>query len=251
MDFSTFLEELPDPEGLLYEQNLFSTFTTFPKLPIEVRLKIWELSFCGPRTVVVEINRDDTFISDCPTPITLSINKEARQIAQESYKNLSAKDSTKPIYFSPPRDSINLRGLSPFATDVGMTISISAAQREVLGWVQALKLEHVWWTALYRQLLLAEGVVVSHVCLLFSGLRELTRVADNRVVISLGVRTHACGQLGEKSGREDFASALSEYLEMKTAEASSFSIPAITILGPQKERDVTVERYEEENSFRS
>jgi len=99
------LIELPDPEEELFiqqSQNL-ETFYPFPRLPIELRNKIWQLALPGPRHVNIEI----AFCSDRPggtcspfrhreefvaPPIALSINRESRQETLRKYQVLYPYD---------------------------------------------------------------------------------------------------------------------------------------------------------------
>ncbi|KAH8665241.1 hypothetical protein BGZ60DRAFT_529581 [Tricladium varicosporioides] len=65
-----------------------ATFTKFPDLPYELRCAIWRQSFV-PRMVEVEYNCDEEkstgFSSSAKLPIALSICKESRKFAVESY----------------------------------------------------------------------------------------------------------------------------------------------------------------------
>jgi hypothetical protein len=75
-----------------------TSFTLFPDLPTEIRLKIWGLLAPGPRTVIVQYNtkynefngkRISTFTgwtSPDPPPVILSICREARSEALKSYQ---------------------------------------------------------------------------------------------------------------------------------------------------------------------
>jgi hypothetical protein len=90
-----------------------TTFTLFPKLPSELRLKIWRLAAPGPRTVPVEYRmKYDTFEgkrvstfsgwrSSDPVPVILHICHEARDEALKSYQPAFGS------YFQQPKIYIN------------------------------------------------------------------------------------------------------------------------------------------------
>jgi hypothetical protein len=98
-------------------------FTLFPKLPKELRIKVWELAAREPRIVEVcqlqdakyithstqEDNYETTnsapFYSPTAIPVILHINKESRIIALENYL-LSFPNGAEPaqIYYNPTVD---------------------------------------------------------------------------------------------------------------------------------------------------
>jgi hypothetical protein len=71
--------------------NPVGQFIFFPKLPIELRLKIWELTFPGPR--IIEIYKQELCRSEYQIeiqannpPLTLfHVNREAREVASKKY----------------------------------------------------------------------------------------------------------------------------------------------------------------------
>jgi hypothetical protein len=77
-------------------------FTLFPKLPMELRLKIWRWSF--PRGRVVNLARQPQFLhpkdelrnqnamSQYPLPVSLHVNCESRTVTLEHYYVLFAED---------------------------------------------------------------------------------------------------------------------------------------------------------------
>lgn len=101
------LTELPDTEQELFFQlgKDLDTFTLFPKLAIEIRLKIYRLCFPSPRTVSIsrpcpylshctklQARKADRAARRCPFPITLQINHESRKETLENYSILFTKD---------------------------------------------------------------------------------------------------------------------------------------------------------------
>jgi hypothetical protein len=82
-------------------ENKDAKFTLFPKLPAELRRMIWHRSLPGPRVVeVLFADRYGFCFSPCPIPTALHVNREARDIALESYKACFATlKATSRIYF--------------------------------------------------------------------------------------------------------------------------------------------------------
>ncbi|KAH6671032.1 hypothetical protein B0J14DRAFT_87097 [Halenospora varia] len=75
-------------QGLFEAPPPPATFTKFPELPYELRCAIWRQTFV-PRMVEVEYNYDEEkssgFSSTAKLPIALSVCKESRNFAVESY----------------------------------------------------------------------------------------------------------------------------------------------------------------------
>ncbi|KAE9367440.1 hypothetical protein N431DRAFT_561418 [Stipitochalara longipes BDJ] len=70
------------------------TFTLFPSLPFELRLKIWDLALSEPRTVTISCHREKldrdrrfakAFTSLTPPPPLLHVNRESRFEALSRY----------------------------------------------------------------------------------------------------------------------------------------------------------------------
>jgi hypothetical protein len=105
------------------------TFTLFPKLPIELRLKIWQLSFpschevnfAAIRTLSLWRGKEVTEMEDnLPLPISLSINQESRRETLKHYSVVLRSGYTgtarhreieKPFYYNPKLD---VAWLAPF-----------------------------------------------------------------------------------------------------------------------------------------
>jgi 2EXR family len=85
-----------------------SEFTLFPKLPLEMRLMIWKHSLPGPR--LMEVFYEDTTgvcKSTCSLPIPLHANREARDVALESYELCFGTKKAPPmIYFNTDIDQL-------------------------------------------------------------------------------------------------------------------------------------------------
>ncbi|KAF8863002.1 hypothetical protein BDZ45DRAFT_798630 [Acephala macrosclerotiorum] len=136
-NLSILIGELPDPDQQLYLQlgkNL--KFDPFPKLPIELRVKIWRYGFPRPRHVCLETGYgiDINIFRGCsssstkkvrnyhnfitrPLPITLKINKESRLETLRHYTVLFQGDVdglkanlpnvyARPFCFDLARDSL-------------------------------------------------------------------------------------------------------------------------------------------------
>jgi hypothetical protein len=75
--------------------STLTTFTLFPTLPIEIRLKIWGIVLSNPRTVAITCNKEPyqpgkpraakSFTSDSPPPALLHVNRETRYEALSIY----------------------------------------------------------------------------------------------------------------------------------------------------------------------
>ncbi|KAF8863003.1 hypothetical protein BDZ45DRAFT_738682 [Acephala macrosclerotiorum] len=92
---STFEDELPDPDQALYIQmgKPLDVFERFSNLPIEIRLRIWRLSFPEGRNMWLDIGHNtERFFEDWykhhlqrPFPIALYINQESRSETLRHY----------------------------------------------------------------------------------------------------------------------------------------------------------------------
>ncbi|KAF7954545.1 hypothetical protein EAE96_005665 [Botrytis aclada] len=76
------------------------TFQPFPRFPPELRLRIWRLSFPGPRLIRISLI-EGHFMSNATTPIGLRVCKESRDETLRFYKLCFAADpSDARIYFN-------------------------------------------------------------------------------------------------------------------------------------------------------
>ena len=93
-----------------------TTFTLFPHLPFELRLKIWEIALSEPRTVTISCERAmldrerrfaKAFTSSTLPPPLLRVNRESRFEALARY-NPSFKTDTSPnlTYISFAQDTL-------------------------------------------------------------------------------------------------------------------------------------------------
>lgn len=99
---SIFEDELPDPNQVLYIQlgKPLDVFERFPKLPTEIRLKIWRLSFPEGRNMCLDTSYIfEGFLEDWykhhlrrPFPIALHINQESRSETLRHYVILYQSD---------------------------------------------------------------------------------------------------------------------------------------------------------------
>lgn len=123
-DVLKFFRELPDVDQELVPQlgEPLNTFTLFPKLSLELRLKVWRLCFPNPREILISINSGkhyENYADDqicelqrkLPLPITLHICTESREEALRKYcliwwKDIGREeeDWRRPICFNPERD---------------------------------------------------------------------------------------------------------------------------------------------------
>jgi hypothetical protein len=79
----------PSPLSADGEKNVAvpaETFTLFPKLATELRLKVWKMVLPGPRVVVVEYSKKTKLpFSPARIPVILQVNRESRDEALKSY----------------------------------------------------------------------------------------------------------------------------------------------------------------------
>lgn len=66
-------------------------FTLFPKLPVEMRLKIWGCTPVSPRVVEIKSYGSDDQHSLCPPPSVLKACKEARDEVLKQYVKICGK----------------------------------------------------------------------------------------------------------------------------------------------------------------
>jgi hypothetical protein len=110
------------------------SFTSFPKLPAEVRLKIWSLALPGPRVITIapdyssapeffdpehpHSTRYKARACTKPVPALLHCSFESRAVALKSYElSFRTNLQKKPIYFDFRKDSlcmINIPALHSF-----------------------------------------------------------------------------------------------------------------------------------------
>lgn len=106
------------------QPQILKTFTVFPNLPIELRLKIWEQAANKPRIIPIvtadqRLKNDYRFlvstgafsplpkfswIADCKPPITFSICRESRYETIGRYEKCFAHQLSRPIFFAPKTD---------------------------------------------------------------------------------------------------------------------------------------------------
>jgi hypothetical protein len=92
-------------------QSAMFTFTCFPKLPVELRLKILKNAMPGPRRVRLILkdrgNAERRFLSDATVPALLQVCTEFRQEGLKVYNQLlPSTDAQPPIYFNAKLDTL-------------------------------------------------------------------------------------------------------------------------------------------------
>lgn len=127
-------------------------FHLFPRLPIELRLLIWEASFTPRihRHAVFTKNRrlgnfNSSTVASLNAPVTLQVNQEARQFTLRQYKRLHHRvlgPSHRPFFFNPKIDTLQAldgKGLFNFSNLRKNWISLAVtylkcAERIMLDW---------------------------------------------------------------------------------------------------------------------
>jgi hypothetical protein len=156
------LQVLPDPDRELYIQRL-SEFTLFPKLPIEVRLMIWGLSFPNTTHFATTCWAMPSYALGVPfslrrhSPSTSRVNIESREETLKHYHvvKLSAEHSCKLWWHE------TLAGKQTFtyfntSTDTFMMTSVdidtfdkenfwSPSWMNLLAAIKTLKISFEWW----------------------------------------------------------------------------------------------------------
>jgi hypothetical protein len=86
-----------------------ASFTLFPHLPTELRLKIWDHALPSPRLIDLNLSITKTRITTARPPILLSVCAESREAAQRHYARAFAT-STSPAgtWVDPARDVVVL-----------------------------------------------------------------------------------------------------------------------------------------------
>ena len=119
--------ELPDPNlDLFYQHHFLTEFHLFSKLPIELRLRIWNLA--RARKVIAHFGRDMCLRSKTPTPVTFRVNRESRDETRQHYEEPYMLDIYPPIHtqralhrhwFDPEVDTVFIkhRGYRNFLLD--------------------------------------------------------------------------------------------------------------------------------------
>ncbi|KFY00712.1 hypothetical protein O988_03141 [Pseudogymnoascus sp. VKM F-3808] len=100
------------------------TFTLFPLLPPELRLKIWQIALSIPRLVVISSTTnvvsdrytDAIFVDNPPLPLCFLACRESRDAALQRYKKCYATDTLESLmfYFNFEHDQFLLGGPDPY-----------------------------------------------------------------------------------------------------------------------------------------
>jgi hypothetical protein len=156
------LRVLPDPDRELYIQKL-SEFTLFTKLPVEVRLMIWDLSFSSTTHFATTCWSMPSYLLGAPfsfrrySPATSRVNVESREQTLKHYHVVKLSSENSCLKWWHP----SLAGRHTFTyfnpnTDAFMTtgVDIEVFNKEVIGspsWlnllaaIKTLKITFDWW----------------------------------------------------------------------------------------------------------
>jgi hypothetical protein len=145
-------------------EEVLGSFAFFPKLPIELRLKIWRYTF--PRGRYVDLDDYDGFpiYSSIQTngqlekepwlPITLSVNKESRQETLTHYiivflRGISP-DQRMPLCYNPSLDAAFMDKITPWqGRTFGSFFQLESEAPETFTGTKVLRVYH-WLDALYQ-----------------------------------------------------------------------------------------------------
>ncbi|KAL2069093.1 hypothetical protein VTL71DRAFT_15431 [Oculimacula yallundae] len=113
-------------------------FTPFPRLPIELRLKIWRLSIT-PRIVQISWSRPKRQCLSPDIPTLLQVSREARSEGQKIYKRVfNTSNSAAPVYVAFDLDTVFFR----WKTFGRRPKKHIVALREDFQWVRFLVIEN-------------------------------------------------------------------------------------------------------------
>jgi hypothetical protein len=94
-------------------------FTLFPKLPLELRLSIWELALPESRIVTLEPSRSEVdhrhslrFGKSDKPPVLLQVNHESRSLTLRTYHRFFDSEHlfNRPKYFNNAKDTLHIMG---------------------------------------------------------------------------------------------------------------------------------------------
>ena len=130
------------------------SFTLFPKLPIELRLRIWRLTFPPSRVLKIPVVPSrpslQRQLSAC-NPVALFVNHESRSEALRLYRPLmrhsdNASGPTKAVYFDPDTD-ITCIGVTATPFWESQPLEIFVSEGGVLDYIKHVKFCGILWDA--------------------------------------------------------------------------------------------------------
>jgi hypothetical protein len=122
----------------------FDTFTLFPKLPPELRLKIWKIAASAPKAFTIRLHEWDQHItmkSRQKQSSLMRVNHEARetQAAMLQGRKLNfGSPEQRPIHFNPKNDIIFLQNVNFYALGFMQHLSYFSSFRDDLKLVENL-----------------------------------------------------------------------------------------------------------------
>jgi 2EXR family len=126
--------------GSLVTTGTIGQFIFFPKLPMELRLKIWTLALPGPRIIEIYQNFNigirfgNEIQANNPPPALFHVNREAREVASKKYMKLYNNIDSQ-LYFCHPR-------FDPNEDTIFIPWSVSRDKHEY----QTLLIDGSWWS---------------------------------------------------------------------------------------------------------
>lgn len=151
--------ELPQPSSFdhpIVNDDSLRSFTLFPKLPIELRLKIWRSTF--PRNRSIDLHkwamaRTYKFLEEgegLPAPVTLYVNSESRQETLKHYFILREKiGCSRPDFFNPTLDRVYIQAWKLYVywycLDAFMnSLQADGTGTDIFGRVESLEVQTEW-----------------------------------------------------------------------------------------------------------
>jgi hypothetical protein len=140
------LSLLPDPGGELFPQTLFDQFTSFPKLPAEVRDDIWHLALLHKRTIKFDTWAWTNNVTKVPSSALLKVSLESRLVALKHLKTISFYSYAQKFHFNPAFDTFTFPSHEQILTHGRLC---EASYRDI-GNIQSLKIKDVTWLEVDR-----------------------------------------------------------------------------------------------------
>jgi hypothetical protein len=206
----------------------FSVFTLFPKLAVELRLRIWRFSF---PTRVFELSSKGgrtalTPHSASANPVALFINHESRSEALKVYRPLvrgsfwDACHRRKLIYFNPNNDIVRLREECHFWNASIVETFISGGG--ILDHIKHLTFTNVLWYDVHKFLAAPDGAMSFH-C--FKALETISLVFFENY------------PMGRESVAQDCKTEVERYLKEYKKANPDYKVPKIITFYPPFKRE--------------
>ncbi|KAF8848078.1 hypothetical protein BDZ45DRAFT_297478 [Acephala macrosclerotiorum] len=108
-----------NPKGWTQDSKALDKFTLFPKLTIELRLKIWNEEIPNSRIIEVRWKDEETrFVTYASTPSILHACSESREVAKKRYEMLEVKNNWVYEEYCEEADKYTFRTFIDYSRDM-------------------------------------------------------------------------------------------------------------------------------------